>query len=82
MFLLPILAAAGAIPVAWGLGGGWRLLVVVLGELSTGTIKGGVAEKGWGYSWDGEDLFPHILPTPPRTLGWRKTGRGLSAIRA
>ena len=31
VFLLPILAAAGAIPVAWGLGGGWRMVWAVYG---------------------------------------------------
>ena len=38
--------------------------------------KGRGSGKRGGASQDGGRVLPHILPTPPRTLGWRKTGRG------
>ena len=69
MFRLPILAAAGAIPVAWGRGGGWRhgggLGVNCLPEPS----REGVAEKVWGSSWDGGRFIPPHPPHPSTDFG-------------
>ena len=54
---------------------------VVLGDRSTGTIKGGVAEKGPVLTRIGGRVFPHILPSPLRTWGAGKQGGGFSASR-
>ena len=59
--------------LADGLGGlrvgGMELFAVRIG-------KGRGSGKRDGASQDGGRVLPHILPSPPRTLGWRKTGRG------
>ena len=60
-------------PGAWAVVGGLR---GGLGLLAVGSGNGRGSGKRDGASQDGGRVFPHILPTPPRTLGWRKTGRG------
>ena len=59
--------------LADGLGG---LRVGGMGLLDVRIGKGRGSGKRGGASQDGGRVLPHILPTPPRTLGWRKTGRG------
>ena len=59
--------------LADGLGG---LRVGGMGLLAVRIGKGRGSGKRDGASQDRGRVLPHILPTPPRTLGWRKTGRG------
>ena len=59
--------------------GGWAVVVGLrggLGRLAVGSGNGRGSGKRDGASQDGGRVLPHILPTPPWTLGWRKTGRG------
>ena len=58
--------------------GGWAVVAGLrggLGLLAVGSGKGMGSGKRDGASHDGGRVLPHILPTPPWTLGWRKTGR-------
>ena len=60
-----------------GAGRWWSVPGVVWGcwLLAVGSGNGRGSGKRDGASQDGGRVLPHILPTPPRTLGWRKTGR-------
>ena len=68
MFLSAIQAVLSAVSVSWGwevlggLRGGLRLLAV-------GSGNGRGSGKRDGASQDGGRVLPHILPTPPWTLG-------------
>ena len=59
-----------------GAGRWWAVSGGGLGLLAVGSGNGRGSGKRGGASQDGGRVFPHILPTPPRTWGWRKTGRG------
>ena len=61
-----------------GAGRWWSVSGVVWGcwLLAVGSGNGRGSGKRDGASQDGGRVLPHILPSPPRTLGWRKTGRG------
>ena len=59
-----------------GAGRWWSVSVGGLGLLAVGSGNGRGSGKRDGASQDWGRVLPHILPTPPRTLGWRKTGRG------
>ena len=68
MFLSAILAVLAAVSVPWGLEvlgglrGGLRMLAV-------GSGNGSGSGKRDGASQDGGRVLPHILLTPPWTLG-------------
>ena len=68
MFLSAIPAVLDAVSVPWGLEvlGGHR---GGLGLLAVGSGKGRGSGKRDGASQDGGRVLPHILPTPPWTLG-------------
>ena len=68
VFLSAIPAVLEAVSALWG------LEVVVglrggLGRLAVGSGNGRGSGKRDGASQDGGRVLPHILPTPPRTLG-------------
>ena len=58
-----------------GAGRWWSVSGGGLGLLAVGSWNGRGSGKRDGASQDGGRVLPHILPTPPRTWGWRKTGR-------
>ena len=67
-------------PGAWAVVGGLR---GGLGRLAVGSGNGRGSGKRDGASQDGGRVLPHILPTPPWTLGGGgKQAGGLSAILA
>ena len=58
-----------------GAGRWWSVSGGGLGLLAVGSGNGMGSGKRDGASQDGGRVLPHILPTPPRTCGCRKTGR-------
>ena len=68
VFLSAIPAVLAAVSVPWG----WAVVVGLrggLGRLAVGSVNGRGSGKRGGASQDGGRVLPHILPTPPRTLG-------------
>ena len=58
-----------------GAGRWWSVSGGGMGLLAVGSGNGRGSGKRDGASQDGGRVLPHILLSPPRTLGWRKTGR-------
>ena len=58
-----------------GAGRWWSVSGGGLGLLAVGSGNGRGSGKRDGASQDGGRVLPHILPSPPWTVGWRKTGR-------
>ena len=68
VFLSAIPAVLASVSVPWG----WAVVVGPrggLGLLAVGSGKGRGSGKRDGASQDGGRVLPHILLTPPRTLG-------------